>query len=483
MGRIEKHLIIFLILISFVFIFYPINQPPIESFTELAVWSGLSAKNFIKYGFIKLRFLPYIGPVTDINNPGNPYLNHPPLFFWLTTIGVFISNSNYWGLRIIPLIFSLGSAMVLFKTIRLINKKLSLLVLAFFLSMPMFFIHATFPVYVNVLLFFALTAYYYSVKFLTTRSRFHFLLILLFIFLASFTDYPGFFAALGIAIFLTFEKIKRRYLVTILMSSLLSIGFWFLLIRLLKPGGLTNLQTGFLTWSFLPSLNLITTLFTVLIKRLAAYFTPIITFLVLVFILKFQRKRIFYLGLSLIIFGLFNIIIFTRAAIFHPDMFYFLLPGFAVGASLGYSIIKSYKIRNLILLGMIATLLIVGFTNMFKFLRYKWHQETVDKVNSLSKPDENIYSSESKLIGIMTYRYDKIATYIPQNKWREIKDGLYVAECFSKCSEPFTYRDTNLSYIFRIREGKAEKIAQVSQRWNIVDDNPILLSLLRFLTR
>lgn len=482
MRRIEKYLIVLLILISFIFLIYPLNQPLVESFTELAVWSGLSAKNFLKYGFFKLKFLPFIGPVTDIQNPGNPYLNHPPLFFWLTTIGVWLSKSGYWGLRIIPLFFSLGSLLILFKMMRLISRGLSWLVLVFSISMPMYFVYATFPVYVNVLLFFALTAYYYAIKFSKTDSRFHFFLILLFLFLASLTDYPGFFAGLGIAVFFFLEKLKKRYIISLLLPSLLGFGFWFCLIFLFKPGRFTNLQTGFLTWSLFAS-NLLPVFFAVLIKRLIVYFTPIITFLFFLNIRKFARKKIFHLCLSLLIFGILNIITFPMGTIFHPDIFYFLIPAFAIGASLSYLSIRSIKARVLILLGVMFTLVIVGFANILRFQRYQWHGKTVEAVNHLSRPDETIYTSEFKLIGLLTYRYDKIAIHIPQNKWREIKEGLYVSECFSNCSDPFASDSANLSYIFRISGGKAEKIAQISQNQNLIDKNPRLLSLLRFLTR
>lgn len=483
MKRTEKYLIYLLIILSLIFAIYPINQPPVESFTELAVWSGLSAKNFIKYGFFQLKFLPFIGPVTNINNPGNPYLNHPPLFFWLITLGVWLSNSNYWGLRIIPLVSSLGSLLVLFKTIRLINKKLSLVTLVFFVSIPMYFIYATFPFYGNVLLFFTLFAYYFAVKFTATRSHLYLLLILLFLFLASFTDYPGLFAASGIAVFFFLEKVEKKYILSLLAGPILSLLLWFLLIRFFKPGGFTNLRTGFLTWNLLPNLNSLSSFFIVLFKRLIAYFAPIYLFLFLIFIRRFQRKKTFYLALSLLIFGLLNIVVFPSGAIFHPDTFYFLLPGFALSASLGYSAFKSSQTRALILIGIIVIVLIAGFTNMLKFLRYKWHKETIDVVDNLTKPTESIYTSEFKLIGLLTYRYDKVATYIPQNKWREIKEGLYVTECFSNCSDPFSTNAANLSYIYRIKEGKVEKITQVSQERNIVDDNPILLNLLRFLTR
>lgn len=178
---------------------------------------GNIGENYLNYGFIKTKF----GAVTnqEIVSPSNFIYNvhHPSqLFYLLIGLSFKIFGNNTWNLRLIPLLFSIGSFLLVYWiTKEKWNKKVALFAVFFFAIVPMATIYgAHVDVQGSIPLFFILlTFFFYSRWEKNKKKRFYWLMVASLL-IGTQTDWPVYFVIPFIFLhhIITAEKIKKEIL-------------------------------------------------------------------------------------------------------------------------------------------------------------------------------------------------------------------------------------------------------------------------------
>jgi len=115
-----------------------INTPYTGLYNANNNYAALASKNFLKFGFIKLNFLPtyYVGQM--LPDPIPYYLHHPTLMFLFEALPYKLFGSSHWVVHVAPFVFVLGSLAALFLLVReLTDERIAKWTVVFALLFPM----------------------------------------------------------------------------------------------------------------------------------------------------------------------------------------------------------------------------------------------------------------------------------------------------------------------------------------------------------
>jgi len=96
------------------------------------------ARNYVRYGYLETRFAPII--TTGVTPPEDRryYLTHPPLIGLAVSVAFHLFGEHEWSARLVPLLFGLGSIVLLFRIgSKVASREIGLVAAALFSLAPL----------------------------------------------------------------------------------------------------------------------------------------------------------------------------------------------------------------------------------------------------------------------------------------------------------------------------------------------------------
>jgi len=203
---------------------------------------GTIARNHVRHGYLGTRLaMVRCGGERTVEELGNHrYLNHPPLFAVLLSFSFQAFGVHEWSARLVPLLFSVLSLLMLFGVCRLVSGlRPALIAMALMAATPM---AAYFGAFVDVqsspVLFIALVIFYFYWKWYSSRRSGFFLALILSFLIGAALDWPIYLLAL--ALFLHFllnpgDRGYSRLIVGLPVTATIAFGLTLVHIGLLAP--------------------------------------------------------------------------------------------------------------------------------------------------------------------------------------------------------------------------------------------------------
>lgn len=127
---------------------------------------------------------------------GTFYTHHPPLLPLTLAISLAIFGDHTWSIRLVPIVFSISTLYVFYLLLRkFFSAKTSLIALLFWIITPMFLYFGKMADHEVITLFFVVSAIY---TFVAKKIK----LVLLSVFLAEWSGWPGYYLAGILALFM-----------------------------------------------------------------------------------------------------------------------------------------------------------------------------------------------------------------------------------------------------------------------------------------
>ncbi|MFH0943326.1 MAG: glycosyltransferase family 39 protein [Candidatus Beckwithbacteria bacterium] len=333
-----KYYLIILILGLFFFI-QNLNKPFYGHHDFNSVYYSIMARNYLKYGLAatKLGQVTNSGPVsqTEFN-----FQTHYPSTFPLLLAGSYkLFGYHEWAGRLVPLIFSLGILILLFKIARQLRfSPLASLATSIIAVTPMLRYFGKLPVHEPLVVFCSLLSVYFYLKYIREPSKYWLRVLCLSAFINAFISWPGYllYPLLTLHAFIYYRQ-HWRSVAVVNLSLILSFGLHLIHTYLLTG----DWFGGGLIKALIFRLNLsVTNGFTwgkYLIQEariLTVYYTRILLFSALIFCLSIFKNKKLSLASSIIVtlalFGLAYALIFSNMVFIHDYFNIFFLPFFSL---------------------------------------------------------------------------------------------------------------------------------------------------------
>lgn len=332
----------------------------------------IRARNFLQVGFLDLHFLPTRNLLTG---KPNFYLNHPPLFIILLALSLRILGDSEISARLLVIISSLGSVVLLYKIIlRETTLKLALWTAFLTILLPIFFYYGRVVNYDPFTLFISLLVIWLFLNY--SKERNFFLRLPLFIAVGAgvLLDWPFYFTPPALFIYALIRRQKRFLALGTIVTAgaIFSLMLWYYSFAVNEWGGALTIFKGTAQYTKFSSARDILWLklffYSTLFERTQHCFTFLIPFLALVgitinfFNIQNQNNR---KSLALSVLLLFNgfgfIILAPSYLLLHDWGLYMLIP--AASFLSAQAIIKF----PMIIRGAILLLFIALATHQFQY--------------------------------------------------------------------------------------------------------------------
>ena len=309
--------------------------------------SGLLARNYIRYG-LETCLAPIwaSGPLTRSQMVECYHLRHPSLRHLSTALFTAILGLHEWVITLLPVLFSVGSAVVLYFFVKRISGKwTALLALGFITVVPMDAYYGGMSGYEPEGMFFALLALLLYARWFEKHSTRIPAGVVVCLGIAGFVDYPGFYMTGLIGLhYLCFGPRNRRtltYAFGLWAYAVALFGAWVLYVGCLSGSVLTLVKGASLrlgagsearfTWA---------DYYTLEYERIRLFFTPVLRLLSVawaVFVVLDLRRRKRWLAHSwivlLFLYGMANLLLFPQGAWVHEYWLFFLSPFVTVASA------------------------------------------------------------------------------------------------------------------------------------------------------
>ncbi len=350
-GTVSRNILLaFIVLGSLALQLYEVGEPW-QGIKDLngAAW-GLTARNFVKHGYVKTRFGPSMNPGPVPEGGFSYYLHHPPIFPFLISFSFHLFGVHEWSARIVPIIFSILSLLFLFRLIRKIWGIEEAYYATFFLAfMPMNLYFSRVVLHEPVVTFGLVLMIWYYVKWREKRLPSDYWKIVgLFAFFGM-VDWPAYYIlpllTLHTLILDRGKKTAGKLRMTLLPLSgilifLIFVVYCYYLSRAQRGSGLLTafifrsaVSTGFFDYSILDYIRVEAT-------RGFHLFTPILPLLSLGWLYAWCRKGVRHdidrnlLVVVVLAFGATHILFFKDASWIHEFWMYHLSAGLALSAGI-----------------------------------------------------------------------------------------------------------------------------------------------------
>lgn len=384
--KLEKLFLPFLLCIAAAILSIGIKKP----FIGLHDWNGAVysqvARNFLRYGYIKIKF-------GQILNPGlvTPqefrFTTHYPLLFPIILSFFFkVFGINEWSARLVPISSSILMILYFYKLISFFwDKKTALFACLFLIFTPMFIYFAKMPVHEIINTGTAVITVYYYFLWLKKGDRNSLLLIYFLTFIREAIEWSGFsltFFLLVHAFFSNRQAFKK--LIGLIPLSILMFSLHLFYLKILTGsffgGGFMKIALVRLGFNQESYGNIIHPGFLQFLKHeftiTHLYFTKILVFFAFLyycfFIKKFFEKKAdlkFKGGIVAVffIFGASYGLIFRNALWYHDYLLFYALPFIALSSTL----IIDHLTRNKKTIGVIIWFMVLSvfFTEKIKFTK------------------------------------------------------------------------------------------------------------------
>lgn len=339
--RIQQFLTAVVLCISAVLLSVRFDKPFIGQHDWNGVVYGQAAKNFVRFGYMPLRFG---ATLATVNTPAaeRKFLTHyPPTLPILMSLSYHLFGMSEWSTRFVPILASIASIFLIIEIgKKLWNWQAGVLAGIFSAVTPIFLYYGKNPVHDVVQLPFSLLAFFAYLH-VQEDDRTVWKLVLLFsIMAAALVGWSGYYAAILIAIHgISFAKHKTLFWFLPVMSIVLF--FLFLWHVSLLDARFTRELTGAVTsrigassipWGdfFRKEFRYSMNLFTATLLLLSGCWV----FMVFLHGIRLRsfRRDIFVLFLG--IYGIAHIVIFREAGWYHEYLLFPLLPFLSITAAL-----------------------------------------------------------------------------------------------------------------------------------------------------
>lgn len=126
-SSVRLKLVILLCFVGFALWLWGINYPFTGTYNANNNYLALAAKNYQRFGFVRLKGFPTYFAGGQLPSPVPYYLHHPILIFPLSAIPFMIFGFHNWVVHVTNLLFLLGDIFLIYKIGELVwNRKVGL---------------------------------------------------------------------------------------------------------------------------------------------------------------------------------------------------------------------------------------------------------------------------------------------------------------------------------------------------------------------
>ena len=330
-----------LIIVGVSLCLWGVNYPFVGGYNANNNYLMLAAKNYLRFGFLQLRFFPTYFTGAHLPVPVPYYLHHPIFIFLFTTIPFVFFGFHNWVVHVANFLLLVGDIFLIYKIGELVwNKQVGLWAagLAFIFPMTTFFwkymMFEQGSMFCNLFLFYFLYAY------LKNKRDQYILFIFLSALCSGLMDWGVLYLFIPLIVLaIGTKKNLGKPLVAYLSAAVISVGFFMLSVYLFR-GGFTELSSAISVHAFTPALYGLSfwpgRLLGITLLRFVVYFTP---FSLLWFggIRKSKTLLFFFL------FGCMNIIVLPTVTWEDSYFLFYFTPFLAFGGALWITRLEKNK--------------------------------------------------------------------------------------------------------------------------------------------
>lgn len=316
--------------------------------------SGIIARNYNRYGLWDTRLMPlwHSGPLSPEEMVKYAHLRHPSLRYLLTSAFTRLFGFNERAITLVPILFSVGSALALYLLVRRIwGRSTALLAVAFLVILPMDVYYGSASLYETIGMCFALFALYFYARWLQSSPQSNVRLLIpvfLCLALAAWTDHPGHYmiGLIGLHVLAFGPPGRRRWLVAAALAALAlaCFGLWVGYTAVVSGSVRTFIRGVELRAGAYDARFTLGAYYALQYMRIREFFTPTLRLLAAawaVFALLDWRHRAArwrHSWVALLLgYGLLNLIVFRQGSWVHDFWLFFFSPFFAVAAAVALS--------------------------------------------------------------------------------------------------------------------------------------------------
>lgn len=428
-GRYRISVVIALLILAGLIQSYHLTKPWIGFGEADGAIIGHIARNWVRYGFIAVKFgsATNSGPV--VNNEFTYYVNHPLVLF-----NIFISLSyrvlgvHEWSARLVPIAFSLGSLAVLYLLVRRFwDDTVAIWSLTFMAIMPLTGYYGRNVSPHSMAVFFGLLMFWFYFSWLKSGRKRDFLYLIISQVFATMSAWGAYYVAVLLLIHCMLTNRKR--LKGVLLLPVMNVVMFLLFLAhvyLVDPGsGLVRLAKVFLLRSNIATPGAFDWLkfFEVVLQTILTYFSIPLSLLAFVglysFLAKGRHRDSRHLWvILLLLWGSAEILLFRQATISAGEIiyFYYFGPFFAVSGALGLVFLKA-RLSNLKRVGAIVLVCILSlfvaqsifalYNKLYNPSHYGFEYGLARAINQNTKFDEAVIISLNPLHYYLPYYADR----------------------------------------------------------------------------
>jgi 4-amino-4-deoxy-L-arabinose transferase-like glycosyltransferase len=433
----NKKVLLFIPIALFVLTLLGVGRNLRKPFVGIHDWNGARygniARNYLRYGFSSVKMGQVENSGGQVHSQFSYYTHYPPILPILISISYRILGITEAATRLVPLLTTAGSVVLIYFIGRTIFRwEVGLIASLFALATPMVRYFGKNPVHEPLALFFALISFFGSALVLKKEKR-GWLLVYLGLILTSLTNWSGIFLGLALSL-IFFRKVSAPWLMTIWFGVFLLTGLHFVHIYVLTQsfaGG--DIFEAFLLRTSLGGSATLTS-FSLLefINQIRLWSSILFTLSLLAtsligcyFLMRqgVDRQKIFLLGL--LIYGAGYPLAFPNATFLHNYFIYGLTAFLGLTAAYGiYSIPKTEAVRIILFF---IVFMLIWFERRPYFLTLGKSQGDelayrIGSVNRVIVPEEDTvlitpYSYGASRLPILSFYLDRKITLDPKSEY------------------------------------------------------------------
>lgn len=463
-----------------------IDEPFVGAYGANLNFFTLAAKNFSRFGYFRLHFLPTYYSGGDLGKIPDFYLHHPVFYYTLVSLPFKVFGFHNWVASVTPILFSLLTLYWLFKIGSFLwNRKTGLWVAVFGSFTPIMTVFGRQTIFEPAILALLLGVYYYFLVYLKYKKVKDVLFLTILSFLAILIDWGGaYFIFPFLLLYWLLPKGKEKKLAVLLyfVSTLLGLSLFILIVFLVRGnfgdllGAISSRQTNPELFNLpYPWFKLIL----VSLLRIVIYLTPLSLLALFIFLKDLVKavklKKInpqMVTFLFFLIFGLLNLIFLPAATFGHIYFLLYLVPFFALTLGKYFADLSVKKS----LFSVVLIVVIYLFSSLVTYAKWQqiekqvWRYDAALKINRQLAPYEAIavkgfpgdifeqyFFHPTKPIE----DYSELLNWLSQAKSGERKT---VFSCWDTCSEEdyqfienIPYKTTKFAKVWLIENTEIEK--------------------------
>ncbi|MFC1889947.1 ArnT family glycosyltransferase [Thermodesulfobacteriota bacterium] len=308
--------------------------------------STIIARNYLRLDPLETRLAPVLS--IDPGKPRGGYevdTNHPPLSFVLIALGWKALGSKVWSARLVPILFSLGSAILIYAiTSLLFDRRTGLFSLLFAVLSPMSIYYSRMVLHEEPAIFFLLLVVYLYLKWSKTIEWLPYVWMFLAMVCGSLCEWSFYLILPAILLVqLVYGPKKGTGRLAFMITTCILIFFAYLIYNRWVTG-ITGLRIAQRELFYLHHPCLFPSYLLFALSGLVFYFTPVLTFLTFLWLGRFISRRSPGRGdvivALLLLEGLAKILILATTSAYHVYYINLFLPGLCMASARALRILE-----------------------------------------------------------------------------------------------------------------------------------------------